>query len=91
MPPIDWCKYSRGREKISRNFAAKIMMLTVKARMPEIFKPCPIGPLTMDKVNITFDKNLISVLPNGVYRLECEWIGRNHSKMFEYSDVMELF
>lgn len=90
LPLIDWCKFNAGTLKDSGNYVLKIVLLTVRSKLPEIIKPCPIGPLTIEK-NTTIDKNTISLLPNGVYRMSTLWTNENGSVIFDYSTVIEMF
>lgn len=90
LPAINWCKLMDGTSKLSSNFMAKITIILVKSKFPEMAQKCPIGPLIIDRANFTIESKLIAMFPNGFYRVTVTLKYKKGEIMFEISLLMEL-
>ena len=90
LPAMNWCKLMDGTSKLSSNFMAKITIILIKSRIPEMAKQCPIGPVIIDRPNFTIDSKLISMFPNGFYRVTMVLKYKKGEIMFDFSILIEL-
>jgi len=79
-----------GTSKFSSNFMAKITIILVKSKLPELAHRCPIGPIIIDRANFTIDAKLIAMFPNGFYRITVTIKYRKGELIFNMSFLMEL-
>ena len=90
LPAINWCKFIDGTSKYSANFMAKIPIILVKSKLPEMAQRCPQGPMIVHRANFTVESKLISMFPNGFYRITVTMKYRKGELMFDFSMLMEL-
>ena len=88
---MNWCKIMDGTSKYASNFFVKISILLNKSKLPELIQKCPLGPLILEKVNMTVDNKLVAMFPTGIYRftLSCKY--KSGEIMFFISLIIELY
>ena len=65
--------------------------MVVKEKFAEIYKKCPLGPLTIEKINNTFDRKIIAMFPTGIYRITIAWSTKKGDLLFDFSELLEIF
>lgn len=65
-PIVDWCQLLDGGT--NNNFLIRMLITTMKAYTPEFIHNCPYSGAHNIR-NTTVLKNLVAILPNGVFKL----------------------
>lgn len=86
---MNWCKLMDGTSKQASNYLIKIAVMVIKSKVPELKRQCPIGPIIIDKFNITLDSKVIAMFPNGIYRIIFLWKHKNGEVMLNISFLIE--
>lgn len=87
---MNWCKIMDGTSKFASNFFVKISILLNKSKFPELNQNCPIGPMIMERVNMTVDNKLVAMFPTGIYRFQLTCKYKNGDIMFFISLTIEI-
>ncbi|KAL7040423.1 hypothetical protein ACKWTF_000385 [Chironomus riparius] len=90
IPALNWCKVMDGTSKQTSNPMIKIALMIVKARISEIYKMCPIGPLILEK-NFTLPNEVIAFCPSGLYRVNLLCMYKNNEIILDCTFLMEIF
>ena len=88
-PIVDWCKVMSGTSKISNDMLIKAAVLFIKSKFPEMISKCPYHPFSIDMVNVTIDRRIISMIPTGVYRTLVVLRSKNKDIIMEVSSLLE--
>ncbi|KAL7041119.1 hypothetical protein ACKWTF_000654 [Chironomus riparius] len=91
IPPINWCKIMDGSSKLNSNMLVKISLMVVKEKFSEFYKKCPLGPITIEKINNTVDRRIIVMFPTGIYRIAIAWSTKKGDLLFDFSALLEIF
>jgi hypothetical protein len=91
IPTVNWCTIMNGKSKLSSNILIKILCMIVKEKYPELHRKCPLGPLILEKLNITMDRRIVAMFPSGFYRFDVDAKNKKEEELiFKFSLLIEI-
>lgn len=84
---IEWCKVMR-KKSTRINPAAKVIIESMKPTSGNLFQQCPY--FGVYEANMTVSKNIVSLIPRGLYKFIIEAKSEEDDDFFHISPLIEI-